>query len=61
MFYLATECLINYLYSKMYNFNFISYCVICVILLLLSEINCAKFVKCVNCYKFILRFFDGYG
>ena len=26
MFYLATECLINYLYSKMCNFNFISYC-----------------------------------
>ena len=26
MFYLATECLINYLYSKMCNFNFISCC-----------------------------------
>ena len=26
MFYLATECLINYLYSKMCNFKFISYC-----------------------------------
>ena len=26
MFYLATECLISFLYSEMYNFNFISYC-----------------------------------
>ena len=26
MFYLAIECLINYLSSKMCNFNFISYC-----------------------------------
>ena len=26
MFYLATECLINYLYSKMFNLNFISCC-----------------------------------
>ena len=26
MFYLATECLINYLYSKICNFNFNSYC-----------------------------------
>ena len=26
MFYLATECLINDLYSKMCNFNFISCC-----------------------------------
>ena len=48
MFYLATECLINYLYSKMCNLNFISYCkgiVIFqshVILLLLSEINCVN-------------------
>ena len=25
MFYLATECLINYLYSKMCNFKFSSY------------------------------------
>ena len=49
MFYLATECLMNYLYSKMCNFNFISYCQgivifhhICVILLLLSEIHCVN-------------------
>ena len=26
MFYLPTECLINYLYSKMCNFNLISCC-----------------------------------
>ena len=26
MFYSATECLISFLYSKMCNFNFISYC-----------------------------------
>ena len=26
MFYLATGCLINYLYNKMCNFKFISYC-----------------------------------
>ena len=26
MFYLATECLINYLYSKKCIFKFISYC-----------------------------------
>ena len=49
MFYLATKCLINYLYSKMCNFKFINYCkgIVqfqshCVIILLLSEINCVN-------------------
>ena len=54
MFYLATECLISYLYSKMCNFNFISYCKGAV--LFQSHLcNSTVFIRNILCFIAIAR------
>ena len=54
MFYLPTEYLINYLYSKMCNFNFIS----CSKGIVIFQSNLCNSIVTINCVKVNVQSID---